>query len=77
MSGGDTQSSVQYGLGLGLTVAVVARHSGGRWEFVAFRCCGDRGVGDSTHYGRCSGLVGYLSVVRCTGHARERRCTKQ
>lgn len=77
MSGGDTQGSVQCGLALCLTVALAARRSGGRWDFVAFRCCGDRGVGDSTHYGRYSGLVGYLSVARYTGHARERRRTRQ
>lgn len=55
MSGGDTRGSVQYGLGPGLAAAVVARRSGGSWNIVAFRYCGDRGVSGSTHYGRCSG----------------------
>lgn len=63
VSGGDTRSSVKCGLGPGLTVAAVARRCGGRWDSVAFRCCGDRGVGDSIHYGRCSGLEGYISVT--------------
>lgn len=63
MSGGDIQSSSQCGPCLGLTVAVVARRSGGGWDLVAFRCYGDRGVG-STHYGRCASLISHLSVAR-------------
>lgn len=74
---GDTRSSVQCGLDLGLTVAAVARRSGRRWDFVAFRCSGDRGVGDSIYYGCCSGLVGYMSVILHRRHARERRRTRQ
>lgn len=77
MSGEDTRSSVKCGQGPGLTVAAVARRCGGRWDLVAFRCCGDRGVGDSIHYGRCSGLEGYMSVTLYTGHERERRRTRQ
>lgn len=63
VSGGDTRSSVKYGLGSGLTVAVIASRSGWRWNSMAFRFRGDREVGDSTHYGRCSSSNDYLSVV--------------
>lgn len=58
VSGGDIRSSAQYGLGPGLTFAAFAPRSGGRWKkIVTFRFHGgDREVGDSTHYGRCSGF---------------------
>lgn len=62
MSGGDTRSSVQYGLGPGLTFAVAAPRSGGRWNILAVRFLGDREVDDRTHYGRCSGSNEYLSL---------------
>ena len=63
MSGGDIRNNVQYGLGPGLTFAVVAPRSGGRWKIVAFLPLGDREVGDNTHYGHCSGSNEYLSVA--------------
>lgn len=68
---------MQCGLDPGLTFAAVALHSVQRWDFVAFRCSGDRGVGDSIHYGRCSSLVCYISVALHRRNARERKRTGQ